>query len=106
MYLYVLRWDIITGRSEDYETWTKFAIERTLAVPGVKEFRAFRPAAGSSQVVVTYEFTSFEDWTSWFNNPDIQQIFDKLFELTTNVDRELWEPSPLAPAPIRPQQGH
>lgn len=102
MYLYLVKWDLIGDRLEDYETWTKFAIERSLAVSGVTEFRAYRPAAGSSQVAVTFEFTSFEDWTSWFNNDDIQEMFEKLFELTTNIERELWEPSPLVPEPIRP----
>lgn len=100
MLLYVLKWDILPERLDDYEQWAKFAIGRSIREPGVEEFRAYRPVAGISQVVVTYEFSDFEAWTNWFNSSVIQQTFDELFNLATNVQRELWEPSPLSPEPI------
>ena len=101
MVLYVLRWDINPSRADEYEKWAEFAIGQTVRVPGVLEFRAYRPVAGKSQVVVTYDFTDFDSWEAWFNNRVIQEIFDQLFNLATNVQRELWEPSPIAPEPVR-----
>ena len=100
MILYVLRWDTSPNRTDDYEKWAEFAIGRTVRVPGVREFRAYRPVAGKSQVVVTYEFDDFNAWEEWFNSKIIQEVFEELFKLATNVHRELWEPSPLAPEPI------
>ena len=100
MHLYVLRWDIIPSRADNYKQWAEFAIGRTVRVPGVQEFRAYRPVAGKSQVVVTYEFADFDSWETWFNNKIIQEIFEQLFNLATNVQRELWEPSPIAPEPV------
>lgn len=100
MFLYVLKWDIIPGKVEDYLNWAAIAIGRTVRAPGVQEFRAYRPVAGKSEVVVTYEFADFNAWETWFNNQVIQEIFDQLFNLTTNVERELWEPSPIAPEPV------
>jgi len=41
MVLYVLRWDIHPDKVEAYLKWTEGAIRRTLAVPGVVEFRAY-----------------------------------------------------------------
>lgn len=101
MYLYVLRWDINPSRGEDYDRWATKAIEQSMLAPGVVEVRAFRPIAGQSQVVVTFEFQDFETWSAWFNDPIIQRIFNELFSMATNVHRELWEPSPLIPEPIR-----
>jgi hypothetical protein len=51
-------------------------------------------------VVVTYEFVDFNSWEAWFNSQIIQEIFDQLFNLATDVQRELWEPSPIAPEPV------
>jgi len=100
MLLYFLRWDIKPSTANEYEKWAEFAIGQTVRVPGVLEFRAYRPIAGKSQVVVTYEFADFNSWETWFNNKVIQEIFDQLFNLATDVQRELWEPSPIAPDPV------
>jgi antibiotic biosynthesis monooxygenase (ABM) superfamily enzyme len=102
MYLYVLRWDINPSKSEDYENWAVKAIRRSISIPGVVEVRAFRPIAGQSQVVVTFEFQDFEAWTDWFNDQQVQAVFNELFSMAINVHRELWEPSPLIAEPIRP----
>ena len=100
MYLYVLKWDINPRRIEAYDKWALKAIRRSITVPGVLEVRAFRPIAGQSQVVVTFEFEDFESWSFWFNDAQIQMIFNELFAMAVNVHRELWEPSPLIPDPI------
>ena len=102
MVIYVMKWDIHPDKAEAYLNWTKSAIQRTLAVPGVVEFRAYRPASGTSQVVVTYEFADMAAWAAWQAHEDVQKVLDELHTLATNVSLELWGPSPVVPAPIRP----
>lgn len=103
MVLYIMKWDIHPDKGEAYLAWTKSAIQRTLAVPGVVEFRAYRSATGTSQAVVTYEFDDMAAWAAWQSNEDTQKVLDELHTLATNVSRELWGPSPVVPAPIRPK---
>ncbi len=102
MVLYVMKWDIHPDKVNAYLKWTEGAIRRTLAAPGVVEFRAYRPASGASQVVVTYEFADFAAWAAFYAHEDIQKVMDELRTLTLNVTKELWGPSPIVPKPIRP----
>jgi len=104
MVLYVMRWDILPDKVEAYRKWTDSAIKRTLAVPGVVEFRGYRPAAGASQIVVTYEFADLAAWAAWDANEDMQKVSNELRTLTTNMSTELWGPSPVVPQPIRPKK--
>jgi antibiotic biosynthesis monooxygenase (ABM) superfamily enzyme len=104
MVLYVIKWDIHPDKMEDYTAWAKSAIPRLLAVPGIVEFRAYRPATGSGQVVTTYEFSDYEAWSAWYSNKEIQQIIDERRAYVINDTSELWGPSPVVPAPIRPGQ--
>lgn len=104
MLRYIVRWDIIpTQQPESYVGWIESAVRRTLAVPGVKELAAYRPVAGQSQVVVSFTFTDFDSWSTWFNDEQVQTVFGELFDLANNVQRELWEPSPILPRPITPE---
>jgi quinol monooxygenase YgiN len=102
MVLYVMKWDIHPDKVEAYLKWTEGAIRRTLGAPGVVEFRAYRPAAGAPQVVVTYEFADMAAWATWHAHEDVQKVNDELHTLATNVSMELWGPSPVVPEPIRP----
>ena len=104
MVLYVMKWDILPDKVEAYTKWTESAIRRSLAVPGVVELRAYRPATGASQIVITYEFADLAAWAAWQADEDMQKVTDELRNLTTNVSRELWGPSPVAPEPIRPRK--
>lgn len=106
MHLYVLKWDINPRRNESYDEWALTSIKRSLVVPGVREVRAYRPMAGESQVVVTFEFEDFDSWSNWFNHEKTQKIFIELFGMAANVETELWEPSPLIPEPIVPMDQH
>ncbi|MBN1814100.1 MAG: hypothetical protein JXA14_19840 [Anaerolineae bacterium] len=56
MILSVWKWEILPGKEEAYLEWVRDAIPRIVSIPGVVEFRGYRPVTGSSQVVVTYEF--------------------------------------------------
>jgi quinol monooxygenase YgiN len=102
MVLAILKWDIHPDKVEAYLEWTQGAIRRTLAVPGVVEFRAYRPASGTSQVVITYEFADLASWAAWYGHEGTQKVLDELHTLALDVTLELWGPSPVVPAPIRP----
>jgi quinol monooxygenase YgiN len=102
MVLTVIKWDIHPDKLEAYLKWTESAIKRNLAVPGVVEFRAYRGTAGAPQVVVTYEFADMAAWAAWYSNEDIQKVLTELHTVALNVSHEIWGPSPVVPAPIRP----
>jgi len=102
MVLYILKWDIHPDKAEVYLKWTEGAIKRTLGVNGVVEFRAYRPASGAGQVAVAYEFPDMGTWAAWQGHEDTQKVFTELHTLALNVSMELWGPSPVVPAPIRP----
>lgn len=102
MVLVIMKWDIHPDKAEAYLKWTEGAIKRTLAAPGVVEFRAYRPVTGASQVVITYEFADLAAWAAWYSNEDVQKVLNELHTLALNVTTEIWGPSPVVPAPIRP----
>lgn len=102
MVLYVMKWDILPDKVEAYTKWAESTIRRTLAVPGVVEFRGYRPVTGTYQVVITYEFADLAAWAAWQAHEDMQKVTDELRTLTTNLSTELWGPSPVVPEPIRP----
>ncbi|HMD90622.1 MAG TPA: antibiotic biosynthesis monooxygenase [Anaerolineaceae bacterium] len=102
MVLMVQKFDIHPDKAEAYLKWTEGAIKGTLAVPGVVEFRAYRTAASGSQIVTTYEFADMATWATWQSNEIIQKIQAELHVYALNVSIELWGPSPVVPAPIRP----
>lgn len=102
MVLYIMKWDIHPDKKEIYTEWTKGAISRTLGAGGVVEFRAYRPATGTAQVAVTYEFANMAAWETWYAHRDVQGVMDELHTLANNVSTELWGPSPVVPDPIRP----
>ncbi|NQU33127.1 MAG: antibiotic biosynthesis monooxygenase [Bacteroidetes bacterium] len=97
-----MKWDIHPDKVEAYAKWAQTAIKRTISVPGVVEFRAYRSATGSSQVVTTYEFSEMSDWAAWNSNADMQKVMEELHTLALNVNIEIWGLSPVVPEPIRP----
>lgn len=102
MVLYVVKWDIDPDKVEAYTAWAKTALPKLMAVPGLSEFRGYRPVTGTSQVVTTYEFADFAAWASWYAHEVIQQTINERRAFILNEDSELWGPSPIALAPIRP----
>ena len=69
MVLYLQKWTIRSEKREAYGAWAPSAIQRTLAVPGVVEFRAYRPATGEAEVAVAYEFADMAAWAAWYSRP-------------------------------------
>lgn len=102
MVLYVVKWDIHPDKTDAYLQWLGNSIPRTLAIPGVVEFRAYRGAVGAPQIVATYEFADMAAWAAWYMTEDAQKVWTELHTLALNVAAELWNPSPTVPTPIRP----
>jgi quinol monooxygenase YgiN len=102
MVLYVYRYTIHPDKVETYLKWTEGAIKRVLAVPGVIELRAYRAATGPGQIALTYEFADMAAWAAWYSHADVQKVIAELYSLAVDISVELWGPSPVVPAPIRP----
>ena len=102
MVLQVMKWDIHPDKTDAYAKWAQDAIKRTISVPGVVEFRAYRPSTGALRVVTTYEFANMSDWAVWNSNADMQKVMEELRTLALNVNIEIWGPSPIISKPIRP----
>ena len=102
MVLYVCKWDIRPEKREEYAKWAEGTIRRIMKIPGIAEFRGYRPATGSQEVAVTYEFADMNAFSSWISNEDVQQLFAEARSYCENMASELWGPSPVVPEPIRP----
>ena len=104
MVLYVGKYDVRPEKAKEYSEWAKSAMGRMLAIPGIVELRGYRPATGSYQVAVTYEFADMNAWAAWQSNEDMQKLWEEARAYLTNVSYELWGPSPIISEPIRPGQ--
>jgi len=62
MVLYIMKWDIHPDRQKPISNGREVRLNVPLFLGG--EFRAFRPASGSSQVAVTYEFADMAAWAA------------------------------------------
>ena len=102
MVLQIMKWNVLPGKAKEYSEWAQQAISKTVQIPGVVEFRAYRPASGKHQVVVTYEFADMEAWAKWQGSKESQDVLLELRNVACDVSIELWGPSPVAPEPIRP----
>ena len=104
MVLYVQKYDIHPGKITAYNEWAKQAIPQVLAIPGLVEFRGYRPTTGTSQIAATYEFADMAAWATWQADETMQRLLQEQRAFITNWTAELWGPSPVVPDPIRPGQ--
>jgi antibiotic biosynthesis monooxygenase (ABM) superfamily enzyme len=105
MVLYVTKYDVRPEKAEAFTKWaTESAIPRILEIPGMVELRSYRPATGSHQIAVTYEFTDMAACAAWLAHPDYQAMMAEFRTLGTNFTAELWGPSPVVPEPLRPKK--
>ena len=102
MVLYVQRFDILPGKGEAYLERAKTAVPQLMAVPGIVEFRAYRPQAGVSQIAATYEFEDMASWAAWQSSETMQTMLQEFRQYVSNASAELWGPSPVVPEPLRP----
>jgi hypothetical protein len=52
--------------------------------------------------VTTYEFADMAAWAAWQRDEDMQKVLTELRTLALDLNIEVWGPSPVVPAPIRP----
>ncbi len=104
MVLYVVKYVIHPDKMEAFSKWAEGAVKRTLTTPGLVEYRAYRPVTGPSQVVSTYEFADMAAWAAWQGTEVMQTLNAELHTFTLDVTAELWGPSPVVPAPLRPKR--
>lgn len=71
MVLHIVKYNIIPDKADAYAAWAKTAVPTLLAVPGLVEFRGYRPVTGASQVVTTLEFTDLAAWAEWYAREEI-----------------------------------
>ena len=89
--------------AQGYYEWMKTAIVPTLKSHGVVEVRAYRSVKESQGVLVVGLWEKLEDWTDYSQSEGWNSFFSPLQStFATNIRMEVWGPSPLIPAPLRP----
>ena len=101
--LAVIKYDLRPGMAEAYVEWATANVQVQLSVPGVVEIRSYRPIAGSSQIVITYEFADLAAYAAWRSHPENERVSAEAFQYCENISVELWGPSSATPAPLRPE---
>jgi len=99
-----LKYDLLPGMDQQsYVEWAKKAIGTTLKTPGLVEIRAYRSMLGSPQVQVTSVWQTMADWAKFNESDGWRALSDELkASFATNVNVEIWGPSPIIPKPLRP----
>lgn len=93
-------------RPEMAAAWMEYAkanIPVLLSIPGLVEMRGYRTIAGSSQSVGTYEFADLVAYATWRSHPEAERIWVESHKYLENISVELWGPSPVSAAPLRPE---
>lgn len=85
-----------------YAKLARKATARMLTAKGFVEFRAHRNMAGSPHVRRTSVWESLADWAALTQDADFQEITAEFRTYVTNLDVQIWGPSPYVPEPIRP----
>jgi heme-degrading monooxygenase HmoA len=91
----------------DEMAYAKLARQATammIAADGFIEFRAHRNLTGSPQVRRTSVWESMVHWAAIAQTPEFQEITAEFRTFVTNLDVQLWGPSPLTPKPIVPKR--
>lgn len=105
MVLYVQQYDVNPDKAEAFTQWaTESAIPRILKIPGLNEFRSYRPVAGSHQIAVTYEFADMAALAAWLSHADYQKMLAEFRTFVGRATAEVWGPSPVVPEPLRPKK--
>jgi heme-degrading monooxygenase HmoA len=89
---------------EAYKQLAKKANTMMLAAPGFIEFRAHRNLIGSPHVRRTSVWQSLSHWAALAQQPEFQKLTAEFRVYVTNLDVQLWGPSPLVPRSIRPSK--
>jgi heme-degrading monooxygenase HmoA len=101
--LAVVKYDLRPEMAEAAMEWAKTAIPVQLGIPGLAELRAYRSITGSSQSISTYEFADLAAYAAWRSHPEAERIWVEAHKYFENISVELWGPSPVSAAPLRPK---
>ena len=95
--------DLLPGIDRQaYIAWSKRASATMLQAPGLVEMRVHRNLLGSPQVRLTLVWQTLADWAKFAESAERQKLDSELLEFATNINIELWGPSPVVPEPLRP----
>lgn len=100
--LLVSKFDIRAGMAAAYVEFAKANIPAYLNAPGLIELRGYRPIIGSAQVAITFEFADLAAFAIWRSHPEVERVMVESRQYGENICMELWGPSPVSAAPLRP----
>jgi len=89
----------------DVAAYTKVARDATqimLSSKGFIEFRANRNMMGSPNVRRTSVWQNLSDYALMAQSHEFQKVTQEFRKFVTNIDVQIWGPSPISPEPIRP----
>lgn len=95
MIAYVLKYDILPGKTDDYARWAPGALERLSSRPGVAEARIFGTIAGPTNTVLIFGFADMAAFAAWHEDREVQGVFYEARSLVGALQTELWGPSPV-----------
>ena len=90
----------------DEEAYRKVARKATammVSADGFVELRANRNLLGCPHVRRSSVWTSMTHWANFAEKPEFQNITHEIRKYVTNMEVNLWGPSPHVPVPIRPE---
>ncbi len=85
-----------------YTELVQRATAMMLMAEGFIEFRAHRNMLGSPHVRRTSVWQDLSHWAAFAQRPDFQAVNADFRLFVTNVDVQIWGPSPISPDAIRP----
>jgi quinol monooxygenase YgiN len=95
-------YDFTPGYDENaYTDLVRRATNMMVKADGFVEFRAHRNILGSPQVRRTSVWENLEFWAKLAQTPEFQKITTEFSGFVTNLDVQIWGPSPLTPEPIK-----
>ena len=98
-------YDTLPGIDQQaYGELVKKVVDLILKAPGLVEFRAQRNVLGSPLVRATSVWQTLADWAKFAESAERQKLDSELLQFATNINIELWGPSPVVPEPLRPSK--
>jgi len=95
-------YDLVPGVDlKAYTSLTRRATAVMMAADGFIEFRAHRNLNASPQVRRTSVWESLMHWAAVAQTREYQNLMNEFRLYVTNLDVQIWGPSPLAPEPVR-----
>ena len=95
-------YDLVPGIDlKAYTNLARHATKMMMSADGFIEFRAHRNLTGSPQVRRTSVWESLSHWATVAQTPEFQNLTAEFRMYVTNLDVQLWGPSPLVPEPLR-----